>query len=241
MRIACFIIHLKRSVERMEQVEFIKTQCPMHCVLVDAVDARLLTLNDLSRTKLKQFEPAYPFAITPGEIACFLSHRACWQRIVDENLDAGFIVEDDLGIDVNKFTTAYELALKHFSTDLYIRFPTKNRETAKELVALRDQCKLFVPKVIGLKTTAQIVGIEAARRLLAASESFDRPVDTFLQMSWVHGVNIYTVSPAGVSENDMRLGGSSIQQKVSLLSKFSREFQRFIYRFKIQQLSRSKK
>jgi hypothetical protein len=60
-------------------------------------------------------------------------------------------------------------------------------------------------------------------------------------MSWLHGVNIYTVSPAGVSENDMRLGGSSIQQKVSLLSKLSREFQRFIYRFKIQQLSRSKK
>ena len=241
MRIACFIIHLKRSAERMEQVKSIKTKCPIQCVVVDAVDARLLTSNDLSRTKRTQFKPGYPFAISHGEIACFLSHRACWQRIVDGNLDAGLIVEDDLEIDVNKFTTAYELALNHFSTDFYVRFPTKNRETAKELVAIRDQCKLFVPKVIGLKTTAQIVGIEAARKLLTASESFDRPVDAFLQMRWVHGVNIYSVSSAGVSENDVKLGGSSIQQKVSFPSKFSREFQRFIYRFKIQQLSRNKK
>jgi len=81
------------------------------------------------------------------------------------------------------------------------------------------------------------VGIEAARRLLAASKSFDRPVDTFLQMRWIHGVSIYAISPAGVSENDLNLGGSSIQKKVSLFNKFSREIQRFIYRHKINKLS----
>jgi GR25 family glycosyltransferase involved in LPS biosynthesis len=241
MKIKCFVIHLERATERLAQVKAIKESNSLVTEVVHAVDGKSLTPDGLKCYVPSLHLPAYPFPLGIGESACFLSHRVCWQRIIDENLDAGLIVEDDLQIDQGVFTGAYELVLNHFTNDLYVRFPVKRREVPKEVVAITDQCKLFIPKVIGLKTTAQIVGIEAARRLLAASESFDRPVDTFLQMSWVHGVNIYTVSPAGVSENDMRLGGSSIQQKVSLLSKFSREFQRFIYRFKIQQLSRSKK
>lgn len=35
-------------------------------------------------------------ALTKTEIACFLSHRACWTRIVELELDYGVILEDDV-------------------------------------------------------------------------------------------------------------------------------------------------
>ena len=243
MRKKVFIIHLRRAKERLQQVDKITKFFPAgECSVISAVDARDLTDASLKRHYSPGYlRPHYPFALNNGEIACFLSHRACWQRIVNENLDAGLIVEDDLEIDVNTFSGAYGLALNHFRNDLYVRFPVKRRETSKYEIASNGQSKLFVPEIVGLKTTAQLVGVEAARRLLAATESFDRPVDSFLQMSWVHGVNIYCVSPAGVSENDFKLGGSSIQRKLSLSSKFKREVQRFLYRLKIKQFSRKEK
>jgi GR25 family glycosyltransferase involved in LPS biosynthesis len=237
MKIKCFVIHLERATERLAQVKAIKESNSLVTEVVHAVDGKSLTPDGLKCYVPRLHLPAYPFPLGIGESACFLSHRACWQRIIDENLDAGLIVEDDLQIDKAVFTGAYELVLTHFTNDLYVRFPVKRREAAKEVVTCNHQFKLFLPEVIGLKTTAQLVGIEAARRLLAASKSFDRPVDTFLQMRWIHGVSIYAISPAGVSENDLNLGGSSIQKKVSLFNKFSREIQRFIYRHKINKLS----
>ena len=47
----------------------------------------------------RRFRPRYPFALTATEVGVFLSHRAAWRRIVDEELDFAFIFEDDAEID----------------------------------------------------------------------------------------------------------------------------------------------
>ncbi len=71
------------------------------------------------------------------------------------------------------------------------------------------------PSAPPLRALAQFVSNAAARRLLAVTERFDRPVDTFLQMSWITGVELLTFTPSGVyeiSERARRLDDSAPQQ-----------------------------
>lgn len=179
------------------------------------------------------FAPRYPFALGPGELGCFLSHRACWQRIVDEDLDCALIVEDDLGLDPGPWADAMELFSGYAGPDTFIRLPAKARETPARVIATHGAARLFLPRVIGLQTVAQVVGREAARRLLAASDTVDRPVDTFLQMHWATGQPIHTILPNGVSELTGELGGSTIQKKTRTGSRIARELKRAAYRARV--------
>ena len=77
-----------------------------------------------------------------------------------------------------------------------------------------------------------------AERLLAASVRFDRPVDTWLQMRWVHGVDILSVWPTGVGEASGDLGGSTQKKRRGTLARIRAEIARSRYRRRIAALSR---
>jgi glycosyl transferase family 25 len=81
-----------------------------------------------------------------------------------------------------------------------------------------------------LRMSAQLVSLDAARALRAASDRFDRPVDTFIQMHWVHGVHAVCAVPSGVRDRTVESGGSTIQRKPPLREKLWREWARFRYR-----------
>lgn len=172
--------------------------------------------------------PHYPFQIGTGEIGCFLSHRACWQTIIDRDLPGALIAEDDLSLSP-LWDDARALLESVASPAHFVRLPAKAREEGPQIAA-RGEARLILPRVIGLQTVFQYVGRDAARRLLASSAELDRPVDTFLQMHWVHGQPIHTILPNGVSELTAELGGSTIQKKKRASSVLAREWKRFCYR-----------
>ena len=67
----------------------------------------------------------------------------------------------------------------------------------------------------------QFVGREAARRLLAATETFDRPIDSLIQMQWLHGARVLSARPLVVREIDLELGGTVLQKKKMPLARSS--------------------
>ena len=174
--------------------------------------------------------PHYPFAMGAGEIGCTLSHRKCWQYIVDSGDDYALIAEDDLQVDPPIWPNVMALIAAYMTPDHFIRLPAKAREIAAQDIARDGVARLFLPKVIGLQTVCQVVGRNAAQRLLDATTTLDRPIDTFLQMHWVHGQPIHTILPNGVAELTADLGGSTIQKKTRTSGKLAREFKRFKYR-----------
>jgi GR25 family glycosyltransferase involved in LPS biosynthesis len=168
-----------------------------------------------------------------AEIACFQSHRKCWQEILDRGLDAALIIEDDVDIIDGEFTAAVKLAMKEIKMGDLIRFPMKPREKPKNRRVKRDNISIFEPTVIGLGTQAQIVTYDAARRLLEKTEHFDRPIDVYLQLRWKHGVRVLTLWPNGVRERSSSLGGSLIGEERSKSDKLRRELLRPLYRAKL--------
>ncbi len=181
--------------------------------------------------------PRYPFKLTVSELACFLSHRKAWKAIVDENLDAGLVLEDDAAVGKD-FQASLKFALEHLRPGDFVRFPDKKTREAGVTAIKTESIKLIVPSPVGLRTVAQLVTRDAAVRLLKVTEQFDRPVDVFLQMTWLTSVQVKSVVPSGVTEISERLGGSTLASKKSTYEKLQRETLRPLYRAKIGLLSR---
>src|SRR3954470_22237545 len=92
-----FISHLGRAAQRAAQVERLIATLPVPAEIIDAIDG--LTLTDADRDRVyrrRLHKPTYPFPLSNSEIACFLSHRRAWAAIVEQGLDAGFVIEDDV-------------------------------------------------------------------------------------------------------------------------------------------------
>ena len=237
----CLIIHLERSLERKSQVRKLKNYLEYQVKLVEAVDGSKHD-NDFSKSYTPRlFRPHYPFSLRPTEVACFQSHRKCWQEILDRSLEAALIIEDDVDIIDGEFKAAVKLAMKEIKMGDLIRFPIKPREKPRNRIVTRDNVSIFEPTLIGLGMVAQIVTYDAARRLLEKTERFDRPIDVYLQLRWKHGVRILTLWPNGVREHSSSLGGSLIGKEKRNGNKLLRELLRPLYRAKLHIYARIKK
>ena len=237
----CLIIHLERSLERKPQVRKLKKELLFRTKVVEAIDGSK-TDNDFSKSYTPRLlRPYYPFSLRSAEVACFQSHRKCWQEILDRGLEAALIVEDDVDIIDGEFMSAVKLAMKEIKMGDLIRFPVKPREKPRNISVRRDNISIFEPTLVGLGTQAQIVTYDAARRLLESTKQFDRPIDVYLQLRWKHGVRILTLWPNGVREHSSSLGGSLIGKERNNGNKLRRELLRPLYRAKINLYARFKK
>jgi GR25 family glycosyltransferase involved in LPS biosynthesis len=236
--IQCFIIHLERARQRAQHVKNLSISELYKAEVVSAVDGRGEDFDASSFYNRSINKPTYPFTLRTAEVATFLSHRKCWQRIVSEEIDVALILEDDVSLAEPEFKNALSLALENLQQGDIVRFPVKPREYSLDHIAINQSLKLFRPSKIGLGTQAQVVTRGAAEKLLAKTQQFDRPIDTYLQLFWEHGVRILSVWPSGVSEESANLGGSLIGDKQSLWTKITHEVQRPIYRLKVHGLIR---
>jgi glycosyl transferase family 25 len=227
-----FIIHLPRALGRQAQVAHLSEAAPYGAEVLDAVEGAALSDEEreeaYSGTKIHR--PKYPFALNAGEIGCFLSHRAAWQKIVDEGLDAALILEDDVQIEDEVFANSLTLAEAHIENFGYIQFQVRPIKGAFRVLAEDGGRKLVTPTITPLRTSAQLVSAKAAAHLLQITARFDRPIDTFLQMHWITGIPLACALPSGVSDRTAQTGGSSISKKLPLQQKMRREIQRALYR-----------
>jgi len=238
MRLKAFIIHLQRATERRPQVDRLIRDLPVDTEIVEGVDNR-----DLDKAAIdaccehRIHEPPYPFSMSRNEIACFLSHRKAWQAIVDQGLDAGFVIEDDAALTAD-FPSAFAAAVDYLKAGDIIRFPFRPGRENGEVLFRSSGERIIEPLPVGLGMVAQLISRDAARKLLIATEKFDRPVDTTLQLFWMTGIRPLAIQPGGVEEISARLGGSTIKRKRSALEKLGREILRPLYRRRIAMLSR---
>lgn len=237
--IHAFVIHLTRAEARRPQVDRIVAACPVAATVIEAVDGRALPDTELEAVYSQQslHAPRYPFPLSAGEIGCFLSHRKVWQAIADSGLEAGLIIEDDVEIDAPVFSRAVALAREHIGALGYIQFQTRPVKGQFKEIARDGDVSIVRPLVGQLRTSAQMVSAAQARGLLHLTGQFDRPVDSFLQMSWVTGSALCCAVPPGISDRTQQAGGSTISQKKTFTDKISREIKRFIYRFQIRAFS----
>jgi len=207
-RVEAFIISMRDSPSRRLNVERIVAGCPVPCTVVDAVDGRVLTAAERSVVyRPGLLRPRFPFALSPAEIGTFLSHKKTWQLIADRQLDAGLVLEDDVELVEPHFSRAFDAAIGSPSNMQIIKFGIRNTVPRRDATTAVRLC--VVPP---LGNVVQLIKAGAASRLLELSRQFDRPVDTFEQMNWLHRLPMGSVEPSGVREISAHLGGTTIHR-----------------------------
>lgn len=228
------IIHLARATGRRAHVDWLRSEAPFPAEVLDATDGRELATWPVE----PRFSPRYPFDLVPGEVGCFLSHRRAWQQILDNGLDYALVLEDDVHL-APGFAETVRVAADHIDALGFIQFNPRPYGGPSQEVARTGDITLLRPQVVPLRLSAQLIHRKAAARLVELTETFDRPVDTLLQMTWQTGVPISMAQPAHTADRTAETGGSNIStRKRPLHQNIAREIKRAIYRARIAHLSR---
>jgi len=236
MNVKAYVIHLQRARCRQTLVRALLRAIPTHTVVLPAVDGKTLSeeyVRDVYQSALHC--PPYPFDLLSAEVGCFLSHRRAWQSILEDDCDAGLIVEDDVAVSSTMFKETVRAAMASVRPDEFIRFPIKPRQECGAVTRAVGGLTLIEPHLPGLGMQLQLVGREAARQLLDASARFDRPVDSFVQMQWLHGVRVLSARPVVVRDATEMHDGSTVQtHRKDIIDRLSREVYRPIFRLSIR-------
>ena len=235
-----FIIHLERASARRPHVEIIMQESPYPARIWPACDGAAMdsAVRDHLISGPALFQPAYPFSLSMGEVGCFESHRSVWRHMVDNDVKVALILEDDVAINPAEFRAALAMAESHIAELGYIQLQVRAVKPPFSVVEQSGPVAIILPQVIPLRTSAQLVSLDAARSLLSASEQIDRPVDGFLQLFWETGVRPHCVVPSGVSDLTQESGGSTVSRKRSLWQKLIAAAKRWTYRNQVATLSR---
>lgn len=194
-----FLINLDTSVDRLKNARQQLTEFDIEFERLSAVygpDLKLVELNKHYSSKLNAKE--YHKQLNSGEIGCYLSHRKAWQAIVDQELDFAVILEDDFSLNENFKSLIPSLRSLKVEWD-YIKlaeFPVKRKVV--ESFDLSPFQLVQYDKTPS-RTGAQAVSFAGAKKLLAASEKFGRPVDIDLQHTWELGVKLFGLKPYPVN------------------------------------------
>jgi GR25 family glycosyltransferase involved in LPS biosynthesis len=215
------IIHLPTAVQRTTHVQnMLATLDSMpitkHCAknIIQAIDGSTITPSIRDQNYCEyQHSPHFTFQLTNNEIACFLSHKKAWQQVVDQNLSSALIMEDDVRINESIFANALQLAYNHLKENCIIRFKGSQRKKFREYFLGHTNNRLYVPYVPYLGAFTYLISQQTAVKLLKLSSTFDRPVDSFLQLIPHQGIYSAEIYQAGVKEISGNIGGSMIQHQ----------------------------
>lgn len=183
-------INLDRAPKRLELIEqrLSHFSCPFERVA--AIDGKSLNQSDIDLLKPHLFSLNkiwFPYQLINNEYACFLSHRKCWEKLVESKEDYAVILEDDVEFspDAEAYLTNSDWIPSHVHIiqlaapfappqTLYV----KNQSIVIHKNNYANLYEIVAPTAIG--AIAYIISRKAATIALEMSSQIAAPVDEFL-------------------------------------------------------------
>lgn len=174
-----YLINLDRSTDRLESIKNSLYSLSIQFERVPAVDAQILTENELFHN-VQTPSCNYPRILTKGEVACFLSHRICWERLVNSGQKRALILEDNCEFSpvANQYLTSENwipdsCELVHFSYGNNIMY-------FSDEISLPNNSLIKTKYSAPIGTSAYCISRNAAIVALELSQTIMEPVDNFL-------------------------------------------------------------
>jgi glycosyl transferase family 25 len=223
-----YVISVHDAHRRRENVRAQLSDATVDWEIIDAIrsdSAAVIDLLEKSCDSKKWHKP-----LQSGEIACYLSHRKVWQKMLDEGIERALILEDDfqLTMPVDEI-----MALLHeFRTDFDIvklHGKPKRSRSIEECLHGRELYGWHQAFSVTGITVAQWVNARALPRLMAKAEQIERPIDMDIKHHWEYPLTVYHLIPEVVKEVSHQLGGSSIKNR-----KARKTFRQWLKRWKFK-------
>ncbi len=175
--------------------------------------------------------------LKPGELGCFSSHHALWQKLVEDDADQYLILEDDILADwsfLKSLIAEDHGESGHDYIRLYYKKPAPQRILQRDFVCRTTRLIELSGYCFG--TQAYLLTKNGARRFLDNISAVDRPIDDQMDRSWVHGVPNLAVFPFPVLERAIpsaigtsRFENYQIPERLKLRRFVSRQWERAAY------------
>ena len=198
-----FVISLSHETLRRKSIIKKLKKVPGTFEFFDAIDARKINLlqhkdyNGLIRRL------CYGKDLAPGELGCFLSHRAVLEKIVNNKIPISLIFEDDVILQKD-FKSVLENLINCPYPWEAVRF------LGKPKIAMLMQRKIIkVYKnfyLTRLATSpggayAYVISYSGAKKILKSMQNITCPIDTIMGLPWRSGLEVLTIQPGIASWN----------------------------------------
>lgn len=167
----------------------------LQAVRHEAVPGHLLDEQALGRL----YSPAlnrrqYHKPLRPGEIGCYASHLALWQRLAASGARAMAVFEDDVLIDPGLPQVLAAVERLPFDWDI-VKLYGRVQEQARASWPLLPGTALLHYRRVPSHTCAYVISRGGAQKLLASRQPFGRPVDIDLRHWWENELAVFGLQP----------------------------------------------
>jgi GR25 family glycosyltransferase involved in LPS biosynthesis len=180
-----FVISIREH--RLEDFEKRLGGLCKYLTVVEGMNGNLLDTEQLIKRNL--YKPFNKWnSLTRGELGCFFSHKAIWQKMVDENIKCAFIMEDDCMLTVNNKMLEYIktclIELKQGDPNWTVFFWARNPELAKNIKKVSTYL-YKIGRSWGL--FCYMVSLDGASQMLKKCVRIEQSADLFVSTTPMRG------------------------------------------------------
>jgi glycosyl transferase, family 25 len=229
--IPVYVINLPESTGRRASIERQAKSLAFAPHFVEAVDGRagrhplFKRVNEEKRLRLK----GRPFK--PGELGVWASHYKLWEQCVCEN-QVMVVLEDDAQLKPNfpEFLKKAAIIAEQFP---YLRL--YESDFASKKLATIEGFHVHRYWRSPLRATGYLLAPEAAKAFISQADEWVLPVDDYMDLPWLHGVDCLGLKPGCMLEHtefESTIQTRAPKERLGLIHKMRREAFRHYLRFK---------
>lgn len=199
-----FVINLKRSEGRRKDMSERLGKLGVPFSFFEAVDGHALDIDNLPAYDGLKRRLFFGRDLRKGEIGCLLSHRAVYQHMVDNNISAAVVLEDDVFLKDDFPEVVRALMNQPAAWDM-VRFLDSEKVYQKSrFIRLLGVGSYSLKRVLIASGGAYgyVLTLKAARALLRHMQKNYLPVDALHGYVWRTGLEVLSVVPSPVSPDN---------------------------------------
>lgn len=196
-----YVISLARATDRREKIVARLNAAGVEYEICDAVDGDTDIAADQHRIRRDLYERRYQGVLTDRLAGCFLSHEKVWARMAQAKIPVALILEDDAVWDDDFFTVIEKVLASKWQWDVVMLGRVGGSKKYRLLEKLSTGHLLIRKKRAGWRTTAYLVRLSGANKLLSANREITSGADSFMREYWRRKVQIFDVAPPIVQDS----------------------------------------
>lgn len=225
------LINMDRSLDRLENCQSLLNQYGVVYRRISAVDGREISPQELDVILAPEFSGYYK-VLTAGELGCYLSHRKCWQYLLDNNLDYAVVLEDDFTLsgDISAIGSYIEAIVRPWDCIKLMEYPQRSKSLMS--VPCLDKHLIRYDKIPS-GTLAYVISKDGAQKMLRHSQKISRPVDIDFQYWWESDILVYGLRPyfASINHQQERLIDQDEHRKSIRKSMLKKHFHTLYFKY----------
>lgn len=177
--------------------------------IIDAVDGTVLSAQEISELVYKS-ELNY---LTKSEIGCALSHQKIYKKILEDNLNAAIIMEDDAVIcgNVNKLIGNLSDIAKE-KKRMVILLQRTNKVYKNRKIVINEECSAYESHNATL-AHGYFLTQSAAKTLLKINTPIIKPADAWLSFYLLSFIKVYSLNKDLIKTRDDNILHSLIEKE----------------------------